>query len=107
MEQNAAFCESSEFGRKVVVTFNAELPIENEEISAEFQLFTICGKEGGEVRPAKISVIQDELSIAYYHQFYRTMRYFQVERSSLKAGFVDQRDFRCQIESFDVSDRMF
>ncbi|MGB1190955.1 MAG: hypothetical protein ACPG4A_12055 [Pseudomonadales bacterium] len=107
LEQNAAFCETSEFGRKVIITFDAELPNENEEISAEFQLYTLCGMEGGDVIPARISANQNELSVAYYHPRYRTMRYFQIERPSLKGGFVSQRDFQCQFKSFDVSDRLF
>ena len=107
MEQTAAFCETSKFGRKAVVTFEGELPEGNQEITAEFQLFTLCGKEGGDIIPAKLSLDEKTFSVSYYHPVYRTMRYFQIQHPSLTAGFVEQRDFRCQFESFDVSDRIF
>ena len=90
-----------------VVTFDGELPEGNQEITAEFQLFTLCGEEGGDIIPAKLSLDQKTFSVSYYHPVYRTMRYFQIQRPSLTAGFVEQRDFRCQLESFDVSDRIF
>jgi hypothetical protein len=34
------------------------------------------------------------------------MRYFHIDRDSLAAGFVDQRDFQCRFESYDLSDKL-
>ncbi len=104
-EQNAAYCEASEYGRKVVVTFDAG-PNAADIQSADFQLYTICGFEGGDIIPAKINMKEDTYTVSYYHNYYRMMRYFHIDRDSLAAGFVDQRDFQCRFESYDLSDKL-
>ena len=104
-EQHAAHCEASEYGRKVVVTFDAG-PSAADIQSADFQLYTICGLEGGDIVPAKITSNDETYTVSYYHNYHRMMRYFHIDRDSLTAGFVDQRDFQCRFESYDLSDKL-
>ena len=104
-EQNAAYCEASEYGRKVVVTFDTGSSATDIQ-SADFQLYTICGFEGGHIIPAKIYQDNETYTVSYYHNYYRMMRYFHIDRDSLAAGFVDQRDFQCRFESYDLSDKL-
>lgn len=104
-EQNAAYCETSEYGRKVVVTFDAKPSAVDIQL-ADFQLYTLCGLEGGDIVPAKITSNDETYTVSYYHNYYRMMRYFHIDRDSLTAGFVDQRDFQCRFESYDLSDKL-
>ena len=104
-EQNAAYCEASEYGRKVVVTFETGSSAADTQ-PADFQLYTICGLEGGHIIPAKIYQDNETYTVSYYHNYYRMMRYFHIDRDDLTAGFVDQRDFQCRFESYDLSDKL-
>ena len=97
-EQNAAYCEASEYGRKVVVTFDAG-PNAVDIQSADFQLYTICGFEGGDIIPAKINMAEDTYTVSYYHNYYRMMRYFHIDRDSLGRGL-------CRPTRFPVSIRV-
>ena len=106
LETNAAYCEGSSFGRKVVVTLDTEVLDGETEHNADFQLYTLCGREGGDRIAARISSDIDQFTVSYYHTYYRMMRYFYIDSATLNGGFVDQRDFQCRYESYDVSDKL-
>ena len=106
MEQTAAFCERSAFSRKIIITFDDQTLNRSQEQQADFEMLTLCGLEGGETMPARILWRDHQYQISYYHAFYRTMRYFNVDASNLRGGFVDQRDFNCQFQSYGVSEGM-
>lgn len=106
LEIRASYCEASKYGRKVVITFDEAEKINDAEQPAEFQIYTLCGMEGGEIIPARIKVDGGRLGIAYYHPSLHLMRYFNIDQSSLKGGFRDQSDFQCRHESYDLSDKL-
>ena len=104
MEQTAAFCEGSTYSRSVAITFEESKSLQLYDSNAEFQMHTLCGLEGGDVEPARINREQNSYVVSYYHEAFRTMRYFHIDSKKLLAGFGNSRDFQCEFESYGVSD---
>ena len=107
MERTAAFCEDAAFSRQIAIHFDDTDTLLGTEQLADFEMQTLCRLERGESLPAKIKINGSGYQVSFYQVTHEVMRYFNVDRSTLHGGFVDQRDFRCKFESYAVSDGLF
>lgn len=107
MEQTAVFCEDAAFSRQIAIHFDDTDTLLGTEQLADFEMQTLCGLERGESLPAKIKINGSGYQVSFYQVTHKVMRYFNIDRSTLHGGFVDQRDFRCKFESYAVSDGLF
>jgi hypothetical protein len=102
-EDNARFCRSAEFGRKVTLVFDQG---SDAKVEGELEYWTICGALH---QTENITVTQSkrEITAAYYHDASRRMRYFSVALDAGTGGFGARRDFECRQQRVERSGQLF
>ena len=106
-ERNAAFCADAAFGRKAVFVFGSGLAGDGQpKDRADLTYYTLCGAVEVE-EAASVKSKQDEITVAYYDQTTRRMRYFVIDLSEGLGGFGERRDFQCSEKKIERSGQLF
>jgi hypothetical protein len=102
-EDNARFCRSADFGRKVTLVFDQGSDV---KVEGELEYWTICGALH-ETENITITQSKREITAAYYHDASRRMRYFRVAPDAGTGGFGTRRDFECRQRRVERSGQLF
>ena len=102
-EENARFCRSAEFGRKVTLIFDQASGV---RIEGELEYLTICGALQ-ETENITVTQAKQSMTAAYYHNESKRMRYFTVDTDAGTGGFGTRRDFECRQQRVERSGQPF
>ena len=104
-DASADLCSSAAFGIQVLIVFDTEGLNNPTFAPVEVTKIYLCGTESTDVRKGTVEATPSVISFEYIGSS-GSSDTFNVDRKTLKAGFVKERNYSCLLQDIDTSENL-